>query len=150
QSAQSLSPLSLAISGSFYAPVADSSPYFGFGAGGDLSLGYQIPRTQFLALGGLSYSYTPGKYVQTISIVAAELGFGMRFPIAPSLSLLAYGTAGYWYGTFNDFSVSSTDPYAGVGLALQLALSPTFGLDFGTQYKNYFGLWQGLTAGIGM
>jgi tetratricopeptide (TPR) repeat protein len=152
---QSLSPFSLGVSGNFCLPVAYSSQYFAFGGGGDLSLGYQFrgavfPGTVFLALGGISYAYTPGTSAQTISLLAADIGVGVRFPITSSLGLFAFGTGGYWFGTFNDFSASSTDPYAGIGLELQLALSPTFGLNLGAQFKDYFGLWQGVTAGIGM
>ena len=130
--------------------MAYASQYFGFGGGGDLSFRYQVSGTVFHVLGGVSYAYTPGTSVQTISLAAVDIGAGARFPISSLLGLFAYGTGGYWFGTFNDFSASSTDPYAGVGLELQFALSPTFGLDIGAQFKDYFGLWQGLTAGIGM
>ena len=104
----------------------------------------------FIALGARSYAYTPGTSVQAISLASLDIGAGVRYPISPMLGLFGYGTVGYWYGTFNDMSASSTDPYAGVGLELQLALSPTLGLNMGAQFKDYFGLWQGLSAGVGM
>jgi hypothetical protein len=144
-------PLSLGISGNVYVPLADAAQYYGLGGGEEISLVYKIPRTVFFAFGGISYAYALGKMsAQTISFIAGEFGMGVRFPTS-LLDLAGYGTAGYWYSTFyDDSSVSSTDPYAGVGLELQLALSPLFGLSLGTQYKYYFGLWQGLTVGIGM
>ena len=150
QGTQPLSPFSLGISGSFYLPVAYTAQYFAFGGGGEVNLGYQLPGTMFLALGGLSYAYTPGTSAETISLAALDIGAGFRYPINSLLGLFAYATGGYWYGTFNDLSASSTNPYAGLGLDLQFALNPTFDLDVGAQFKDYFGLWQGLTAGIGM
>jgi hypothetical protein len=149
QGSQSLSPFSLGVAGSFDVPVADTARDFRVGGGGDFNLGYQVPGTVILVVGGLGYAYAPGTSVQTISLAAADLGVGVHWPINSWLGLYAFGTAGYWYGTFNDLSASSTDPYAGVGLELQFALSPTLGLDIGAQYKNYFGIWQGLSAAIG-
>jgi tetratricopeptide (TPR) repeat protein len=150
QGAQSLSPFSLGIAGDLSVPLADTAQYFRLGGGGDLSLSYQVPGTVFLAVGGISYAYAPGTSVQTISLAAADLGLGVRWPITSWIGLAAYGTGGYWYGTFNDLSASSADPYVGAGLELQFALSPILGLDMGAEYKNYFGIWQGLSAGIGM
>jgi hypothetical protein len=138
------------ISTGVYIPVADTAQYFSFGGGGDVNLSYQVPRTVLVVLGGISYAYTLGQSVQTISLAAAEVGVGVRLPITSWLGLFAYGTGGYWYGTFNDLSASSTDPFAGVGLEFQLSFSPTFGLSLGAQYKDYFGLWEGLSAGVGM
>jgi len=144
-------PFSLGISGSFYVPLADAAQYYVLSGGEDVTLGCQIPGTVLFAFGGISYAYALGKFsAQTIFFVAAELGLGERFPITSVLDLFAYGTGGYWYGTFYDMSVSSTDPCAGIGLELQLALGAAFGLSLGTQYRYYFGLWQGLTAGIGI
>jgi hypothetical protein len=142
---------SLKISGSMYVPVAEAARSFGMGAGEDLTLGYQIPGTMFFGFGGISYTFAPAQLAApTVFFAAAELGFGMRFRITSHVDVRVYGTAGYWYGAYSDMSTSSTDPYAGAGVELQLALTPALGLGVDAQYKNYFGLWQGLAAGFGM
>jgi hypothetical protein len=144
-------PFSLGIAGNFHVPMADSAPCFGLGGGEEVNLGYQVPGTALVALGGLSYAITPGQFsAPTILIAAAEAGLGTRFPITSFLDLFAYGRGGIWYGTYYDMSTSSMNPCAGIGLELQLALSPTFALSLGAHYEIYFGLWQGLVAGLGM
>jgi hypothetical protein len=131
--------------------VADSASYFGFGAGEDVTVGYQIPGTMFLPFAGISYGFALGQSTaKTIFLGAGELGFGLLWPITSFLGLFAYATGGYWYGASYDGSSSSSDPYAGAGVELLLALNPVFSLSAGAQFKIYFGLWQGLAAGIGM
>lgn len=146
-------PFSLGISAAMYIPVAEAAHSFGLGGGENLKFGYQIPGTMLFGFGSIGYTFllAPARFVApTVFLVAAELGFGVRFPITSFLELRAYGTGGCWYGAFYDMSTTSIDPCAGVGLGLQLALTPTLGLGLEAQYKCYFGLWQGLAAGLGM
>jgi hypothetical protein len=146
-------PFSLEISAALYVPVAAAAHSFGLGGGENVSVGYQIPETMLFGFGGVGYAFflAPGQSAApTVFLVAAELGLGVRFPITSFLELRAYGTGGYWYGAFYDKATSSTNPYVGVGLGLQLALTPILGLGIDAQYKYYFGLWQGLAAGLGM
>ena len=146
-------PISLGISAAMYIPVAAAAHSFGLGGGENVSFGYQIPGTMLFGFGGIGYAFllaSGQSAAPTVFLVAAELGLGVRFPITSFLELRAYGTGGYWYGGFYDMSTSSNDPYAGVGLGLELALTPTLGLGLEAQYKYYFGLWQGLAAGLGM
>ena len=142
---------SLKISGSMYVPVAEAARSFRMGGGEDLTLGYQIPGTLLFGFGGISYAFVPAQIAApTIFFAAAELGFGVRFRITSYVELRVFGTGGYWYGAYSDMLTSSTDPYAGAGLELQLAPTPALGLGLDAQYENYFGLWQGLAAGLGM
>jgi hypothetical protein len=144
-------PFSLGIMCTLCVPMADSASYFGLGGGEEVSLRYEVPGTIIVASGGIGYALTPGqRTARTMVIAAAELGLGVRYPVTSFLGLFLYGTGGVWYGAFYDMSVTSADPYAGIGLELQLALSPILSLDLGAQYKVCFGLWQGLVAGLGM
>jgi hypothetical protein len=146
-------PFSVGISAAMYIPVAEAAHSFGLGGGENVKFGYQIPGTMLFGFASLGYLFILAPVqltAPTVFLAAAELGFGMRFPITSFLEVRAYGTGGYWYGAFYDVSTSSADPCAGVGLGLQLALTPTFGLSQEAQYKYYFGLWQGLAAGLGM
>jgi hypothetical protein len=144
-------PFSLEVAGNVYLPLADSMHDFGFGAGEEVSLGYQVPGTVLIAFGGLTYGFVLARFsAPTVGFAAAQLGFGIRLPLVSILAVSVYATGGYWYGAFYDNSSSSANPYAGAGLELQIALSPVFALSLGTQYKDYFGLWQGITAGVGM
>ncbi len=56
---------------------------------------------------------------------------------------------GFYFATFNDLSMSTTNPYLAGGIGLQLQLGPRVALTAGAQYKDYVWLWQGLSAGIG-
>ena len=146
-----LGGFSLGISGAMYVPVADAANTFALGGGEDVTLGYQVPGTILFGFGGISYAFAPAQFLApTVFWGAAELGFGVRFRITSRIELSVYGTGGYWYGAYSDMSTSSTDPYAGAGLELQLVLTRAFGLCLDAQYRNYFGLWQGLAAGLGM
>ena len=146
-------PFSIEISAAMYIPVAEAAHSFGLGGGENVSVGYQIPETVLFWFGGIGYAFllAPGQSAApTVFLVTSELGLGVQVPITSFLELRAYGTGGYWYGAFYDMSTSSTDPCAGVGLGLQLVLTPTLGLDLEAQYTYYVGLWQGLEAGLGM
>jgi hypothetical protein len=146
-------PFSIGISADLHVPVAEAARSFGLGGGENVSVGYQIPETMLFGYGGVGYAFflAPEQpAAPTVFLVAAELGFGVRFPIASFLELHVYGTGGYWYGAFYDKSTSSSNPNVGVGLGLQLALTPTLGLDLDARYEYYFGLWQGLGASLGL
>ena len=52
--AQVPSPLSLEVRPAFDMPLGDSSQWFSYGGAVDLGLNYELPRSMFYLLGGLS------------------------------------------------------------------------------------------------
>jgi len=144
--AQVPSPLSLEVNPIFDIPLGDSASYFNYGGGADIGVSYQFPESIFYALGGLEYSYMPDQALDSLSLAAVRIGAGIRIPFASWLAVLGYAAGGYYFGTFNDFSGSSANPYFAGGLALQFSLSPGFRLGVGAQYKYYMGTYQGVGA----
>ena len=76
---------------------------------------------------------------------------GFRFPLTGGIAVFAYGAGGYYFGTYNDFSVNAHQiPIVAGGLGIRFSLGPSLGLEVGAQYTNYLGLYQGVSAGVGM
>ncbi len=148
--AQIPSPLSLELRPSYDMPLGDSASWFSGGGAMDIGLNYRFPGTIFYLSGGLEYSYTPVQAATSLSMAAPRIGGGIQLPITGGISVFGYGMAGYYYAMYNDASASVTDPYVSAGLGLKFALAPTFTLEVGAQYKDYFGLYEGVSAGIGV
>lgn len=143
------SPFSLEISPALSIPLSSSSQYFNLGGGLELNLRYQFPQTIFYVQGGLDYAYSPTPFVHTLSLAIADVGGGVRYPVAPIVNLLAFGRAGYWFGVFNDQpSVTSTNLFAAGGAGVQVRLTPSISLEATGQFIDYAGLYQGLGVGV--
>jgi tetratricopeptide (TPR) repeat protein len=147
--AQTLTSLSLQLAPSIELPISDSGQYFGLGGSLGVELTYNFPRTIFGLTGGLGYFYSSTKAIATLSTVSARLGGGVEVPLGPLLTFLGFGYCGCYFTTTNDFSVSAFDPLAGFMAGLQFSLGPVFSINATAGYENYFGLWQGVSAGIG-
>ena len=141
-------PLSLELRPGFDIPLGQTNQYFKVGGTMDINLRYRLGSTPLLVMGGLTYTFAPDRSTDSVSIATGRVGAGVELPVSKSLSFDAYGTGGYYYGTLNDFSVSSADPYLGGGLGIRLALSPSWGIGFDGVYRSYFGLYQGISAAI--
>lgn len=148
--AQVPSPLSLEVRPAFDMPLGDSSQWFSYGGAVDLGLNYKIPRSKFYLLGGLEYSYAPIQANASTSLAVLRVGGGIQYPLTSGISAFGYAAGGYYFATYNDFSTNATDPYLAGGLGLKFALMPTFSLEVGAQYKNYLGLYQGISAAAGI
>jgi hypothetical protein len=148
--AQIPSPLSLEVRPSYDMPIADSASWFTGGGAMDMGLNYRFPGSIFYLSGGLEYTYGPVQAATSLSLASLRLGGGVQLPITRGISVFGYGLAGYYYAMYNDASASVTDPYVAAGLGLKFALAPTFALEVGAQYKNYLGLYQGVSAGVGV
>jgi len=148
--AQIPSPLSLEVRPSYDMPLGDSASWFSSGGAMDVGLNYRLPGSIFYLSGGLEYSYTPVQASTSLSMAAPRVGGGVQLPITSGISVFGYGMAGYYFATDNDGSASITDLCAAAGLGLRFALAPTFGLEVGAQYKNYLGLYEGVSAGVGI
>ena len=142
------SPLAIEMQPAVDIPLGDSSNYFTFGGAVDFNVEYRFPKWLSL-LGGAEYCYTPTQGPKSLSLAAARAGAGVILPITSFLSVYANVSGGFYFATFNDLSMSTTNPYLAGGVGLQLQLGPRFALTAGAQYKDYVWLWQGLSAGIG-
>ena len=144
------SPLSLEVEPSFQLPLGDSSRLFSYGGGMQLDMHYRIPGSLFYLLGGLQYAYASTLAAESVSFATARVGAGVQIPLTRKISLLGYAVGGYYFGTFNDFSVTASDPYAAGGIGFMFALGSGLSINVGGQYEYYFGGYQGLSAGAGI
>jgi tetratricopeptide (TPR) repeat protein len=148
--AQVPSPLSIEVLPSFDLPIADSSQYFSFGGGADLGVKYRVPGTVFTLMGGLSYSFAPVQALTSLSMITPRIGAGVQVPLASWISVYGFAAAGYYFATYNDFSMNDHDPYVAGGLGIKFALAPSFGLEIGARYTNYLALYQGISVAAGV
>jgi tetratricopeptide (TPR) repeat protein len=148
--AQVPSPLSVVFKPAIDLPVGDSAQWFTLGGGVDLGVNYRIPGSIFYLSGGLEYAFTPVQANTSLSLAALRAGGGVQVPLTNWIWLLGSVAVGYYGAAYNDFSVSTGDPYVAGGVALRFALAPTFRLEVGAQYGYYVGLYQGLRAGVGV
>jgi len=146
------SPLSLVVRPGVDLPIGSTAQYFSLGGTVDVALHYKLGKLLGLpafAAGGISYAYAPDQASDSISIATARVGAGLQFPLSPRFRFLAYGSGGYYFGTLNDFSLSSTNPYADGGIGMEFSMTPTVSLGITGVYRNYFGLYQGVSAALG-
>ena len=144
--AQVPSPLSLEVRPAYDFPLGNSTQWFSSGGALDLGLNYRLPRSMFSLAGGIVYTLVPVQANTSISILAADLGGGVQLPIAGGVGTRAWAAGGYYFGAYNDFSKSGGGAFVSGGLALKFSLTPTLSLNVGAQYKNFLGLYQGLSG----
>ena len=150
QQANVPSPLSLEVRPAFDMPLGGSSQWFNYGGAVDLGLNYKIPSSLFYLLGGLEYGYAPIQAAASVSLAALRVGGGIQYPLTSGISAFGYAAGGYYFATYNDFTANGNDPYLAGGIGLEFALMPTFNIEVGAQYKNFLGLYQGISAGAGI
>jgi tetratricopeptide (TPR) repeat protein len=131
-------------------PLGDTSQWFNYGGAVDVGLNYRIPRSLFYLMGGLEYSYSPIQAAASVSLAAFRVGGGIQLPLTSGISAFSYAVGGYYFATYNDLSTTASDPYLAGGIGLKFALVPMFNIEVAAQYKNFLGLYQGISAGAGI
>jgi tetratricopeptide (TPR) repeat protein len=148
--AQVPSAWSLEVSPTFEHPLGDSTQWFSYGGAVDLGMRFRLPQSIFSLLGGIEYFYASTQASESLSLGVARLGGRVQLPLASGISVLGYALGGYYFATYNDLSRNASEPYVAGGLGLQFSLRPGLGLEVGAQYKDFLGLYQGVSAGVGM
>jgi hypothetical protein len=147
--APSPAPLVLEFEPAVDIPLGSSSSIFSLGGGMDLGIDYRLGDLPLSIIGGAQYCYAPAQGSRSLSLVAAHAGLGVRLPVISFLNLLGHVSGGYYYAAMHDQAISATNPYVAGGGGVEFRLTPSFALFAQAQYQYYFGLWQGLSAGIG-
>ncbi len=145
---ETLSPFSIEVRPGFDIPVGQTASYFKFGGTMDVNLRYRLSSLPVFFLGGLTYAFAPAVSPDSVSIATASIGAGAQLQLSRSLALEAFALGGYFYGTLNDFSVGSSNPYAAGGAGVRFALSPSWSIGLSGLYRSYFGLYQGVSAAV--
>ena len=143
------SPLSVLMLPTFDIPLGESAQLFTVGGSVDAGVLYSLGTTPVSLFGGIAYSFVPVKSNESLSIAAGQAGALYRLPIGSAFTIDAFGAGGYYYGTFNDFSVGSANPYAAAGARIGIRLSPAWNIGLGALYRSYFGLYEGIGVTIG-
>jgi len=148
--AQVPSPLSIEVLPSFDLPTFGTASYFSVGGSLDLGVKYRLPGSLLTFSGGLEYCYAPSQATASLSIILPKIGIGVQIPLASFLSAFCRADVGYYFATYNDFSMNATDPFVAGGVGLRIALAPTFHIEVGGRYKYYAALYQGASVAVGV
>jgi hypothetical protein len=117
--------LSVGIHPGLEKPLGASSDYFTLGGSLNIAGEYGlIPEPLVFLLGGIDYNLNPIKAEQSLSILAASAGVGISLDMAPRFSIQARLRGGYYYATFNDFTMGDHNPFVCGGIGFDYLLSP--------------------------
>lgn len=136
----------------FDIPLGESSDYFklggSFAVGGEVTL---ATRPVIALRGGIEYALAPIEADNSLSILGCGVGAALLLPLSPRFVLRVDGSAGYYYGTFNDPGAleradtkSGGDPFVAAGIGVSYLLSQAFDLRVGAAYRGDLGLYHGL------
>jgi len=132
-------------------PLADSATLFGTSGGGTLEGEYAFPGGAIRPFAGLrlEYALAPFKADDSLSILSFEAAGGASFQVLPRLTLEASGTAGYFLGIVNSDGSTGSNPAFAAGLGLSFLSTPALDLSAGAAYRNYLGLYHGVSIRLG-
>ena len=152
QIAQVPSPLSLDVNPGIDLPVGDTSNWFSYGGGMDLNMNFPNPWFYLLSDGRNRILICPdaGSKQRVTGKSLGRAGGGLQLALTKGISILGFGTGGYYFGTFNNFTTSATDPYVAGGIGLKFSLSASLTLNVEAQYEDFLGGNQGVSAGAGI
>lgn len=146
------SPLSFHLTPGFSVPLGESAGLFTVGGGAVLSGEYHPAAVPFLAIrGGLEFDYAPLASGPFVSIVSAALGPKVQLGATPWLQLEGYVAGGYFYGFLGGAAAPGGQGGAvlDAGAGVSFFIFPAVSLGLKASYKNYFGLYQGISASVG-
>jgi len=101
---------------------------------------------------GATYSFLPTE-APGLSLSAGALAAeaGLQFQLSRAISLRLRGDGGYFAAARNGASGETNfNPYFAGGAGVGLEVSRTLSLEAGAAYRSYYGLYGGISAGIGV
>jgi len=134
-------------------PLGENSELFTLG--GTVHLGAEVGFGPGLFVsGGVGYNYTPIDAESSLSVLQAGGGAGIYLDLSPRFSFKLEALGGYYQGMINDpgdveGETSGGNPYAGGGLGFSFLINPSISMGAGAVYKNYLGLYGGVSAYLG-
>lgn len=131
-------------------PLAGSAELFGTGGGSDLGLQYETAHPVRRLLGaGLNYGYAPIKSAESLSILCAEALGGVGWAFAPRFAAKAQAGAGWFFARIHEDGASGQNPALSAGIGLSYLAGPLFDLNLSIAYRNYLGLYHGISLTLG-
>lgn len=130
-------------------PLGDDREFFSVVPGMDIQF-VVSPGTLPILYGsaGIRYSLALLAIDNTLSLIDAGAGTGLRLPMAETARMFASGGGGYSYGFLNDGAASSSAGYVTGAIGLEFDLSRTFSIGLTGEYRNYLGLGQFMSVGL--
>lgn len=132
-------------------PMLGDASVFGLGATGDLKAKMTLPfMPLFYAGADLSYTFSPLRRNDTLSLISGGLEFGLAYQVIPSFLVLnAYAGGGYFFGFLNSGGGSGSNPVVLGGLGLSVLLPHSFSVGVSGSYRYFFGLYNDMTIAVG-
>jgi len=149
---RSFQPLSIGLSPGIQFPLGEKSGLFAPGGGVEITVDYRFKKPSFLRLGGiLGFSYLPVSFNTSMSAVSLGASAGVLIAPLPWLSLSVDMRGGAYYAFLNNnVGPESFNPYILPSVGAHFRFSPSFSLGVQGNYRNYFGLYQGIDTSLGI
>ena len=121
-------------------PVSESTDYFSFGYGAELSFDYSHDAVPFLfGRLKLDYEYIPIITKDAFSAIAVSVGPGICYRPFETLFLSAWVDAGYFFGSMTDGSgTPGGNLTVSAGAALGYDINPAFSIALSGDYTSRF------------
>jgi tetratricopeptide (TPR) repeat protein len=120
-----------------------------------LALSGHVPLRKLPVLsvrGELEYGYAPLSAGPVVSMLSLAVGPAVNLPMTPWLQLEGHLSVGYFHGFLSGASTSANQGgfLLHTGAGVSFFITPAISIGLGASYKNCFGLYQGMSAQLGV
>jgi tetratricopeptide (TPR) repeat protein len=141
--------VSLALNPMASIPLGEGAQYFNIGGTMGLSGEFPFYSAPFLYLkADLGYNFSTLYAPQTVSLISASAGAGIRFMPISWIAIKGFGTAGLCYGFVNGANGSGVSGCFSAGAGLDFGITPWLTVGAVASYTSYLGLFGGLQVGL--
>jgi len=143
--------LSISVTPVGVVPMGENASSFNTGGGADIAVDVDISSIPLVFLRtGLDYEYIPIITKDAVSVVSFSAGGGIKYLPFGKLTLAAFGTGGYYYGTMTgDVSSSGGNMVLSGGVSAYYNISPSFSLGLSVDYTSKTSLYSGVGLSLG-
>jgi tetratricopeptide (TPR) repeat protein len=108
-------------------------------------------QPSLFATAGIDYNFVPYRADNSLSLISAEAGVGLYYEFLPRFGIKVHISGGGHYAFINqsDISESGAATSFSGGVKLDFMLTPGMSIGIGATYKNYLGLYNGVSVQIG-
>ncbi len=132
-------------------PIGENASSFTTGGGAGLAVDFGLTSLPFLFIRSeLDYEYMPIETKDALSVFSVSAGAGLKYLPFEKLTLSAFGTGGYYYGSITgDSSSSGGNLVFSGGVSAYYNVSPAFSLGLSVDYTAKTALYDNLGLSIG-
>lgn len=141
--------ISISITPSGVIPMGENASSFTTGGGAGLAVDYGLTSLLFIR-SEIDYEYMPIETKDALSVFSVSAGAGLKYLPFEKLTLSAFGTGGYYYGSITgDSSSSGGNLVFSGGVSVYYNVSPAFSLGLSVDYTSKTALYDNLGLSIG-